>query len=84
MDTSDLFRGNGFVRRSLRLLVASAQEWIDGRAIRLGAAVAYYSLFALVPVLLLAIGLASIFIDQAFVASEVEAILAVGGDEPLV
>jgi membrane protein len=76
MDTSDLFRGNGFVRRSLRLLVASAQEWIDGRAIRLGAAVAYYSLFALVPVLLLAIGLASIFIDQAFVASEVEAILA--------
>lgn len=75
MDTSDLLRGEGFVRRSLRLLVAAAQAWIEGRAIRLGAAVAYYSLFALVPVLLLAMGLASIFIDQAFVASEVESIL---------
>lgn len=72
MDTSDLLRGDGPLKRTLRLFAAAAQSWVEGRAIRLGAAVAYYALFALIPVLLLAVGLASIFIDESVVTSELE------------
>ena len=55
---------NGPVVRTVQLLVASARSWIDDRVIRLGAAVAYYSLFTLIPVLFLAVSLASIFFGQ--------------------
>ncbi len=68
--------GNGPVVRTVKLLVASAESWIDDRVIRLGAAVAYYSLFALIPVLFLAIALASIFFGQDQVSSEVEALIS--------
>ncbi|MFV1960416.1 MAG: YihY/virulence factor BrkB family protein [Acidimicrobiia bacterium] len=68
--------GNGPVVRTVKLLVASAESWIDDRVIRLGAAVAYYSLFALIPVLFLAIALASIFFGQDQVSSDVEALIS--------
>lgn len=55
----------------LALLYDAAQAWIDDRVIRLGAAVAYYSLFALIPVLFLSVTLASLFIDAERVAIEV-------------
>ncbi|MCH7901043.1 MAG: YihY/virulence factor BrkB family protein [Acidobacteria bacterium] len=63
---------NGPVVRTVQLLVASARSWIDDRVIRLGAAVAYYSLFTLIPVLFLAVSLASIFFGQDRVSAEVE------------
>jgi membrane protein len=66
---------NGPVVRTVKLLVASAQSWIDDRVIRLGAAVAYYSLFALIPVLFLAVALASIFFGQDQVSAEVEQLI---------
>lgn len=76
MDTFErLLEGGGPIRREVRTLITAAQAWIDGRAIRLGAAVAYYGLFAVVPVLLLAVALASIFIDEATVTAEVQAAL---------
>ena len=63
---------NGPVVKTVQLLVASARSWIDDRVIRLGAAVAYYSLFTLIPVLFLAVSLASIFFGQDQVDAEVE------------
>ncbi|MCZ6505207.1 MAG: hypothetical protein O6834_04400 [Actinobacteria bacterium] len=63
---------NGPVVRTVQLLVASARSWLDDRVIRLGAAVAYYSLFTLIPVLFLAVSLASIFFGQDRVSAEVE------------
>ncbi len=62
---------NGPVVRTVQLLVASARSWIEDRVIRLGAAVAYYSLFTLIPVLFLAVSLASIFFGQDRVDAEV-------------
>ena len=46
---------------------------MDDRAIRLGAGLAYYSLFALVPVMALAVGLASVFFGQRAVNREIYA-----------
>ena len=63
---------NGPVVRTVQLLVVSARSWLDDRVIRLGAAVAYYSLFTLIPVLFLAVSLASIFFGQDRVSAEVE------------
>ena len=63
---------NGPVVKTVQLLVVSARSWIDDRVIRLGAAVAYYSLFTLIPVLFLAVSLASIFFGQDQVDAEVE------------
>ena len=64
------------LRSTFRLLYDAVQSWIDDRAIRLGAGVAYYSLFALIPVLFLAISFASIFLDREAVNEEVERALS--------
>ena len=71
-----LRKGDGFIVSNIRLLIDAAQAWIDDRVIRLGAAVAYYSLFALIPVLFLSMALASVFLDAGQVMREVEAALA--------
>lgn len=55
----------------MELLIGALREWSDDRAIRLGAGLAYYSLFTLVPVMALAVGLASIFFGQQAVDREV-------------
>lgn len=63
-------------------MIAAGQAWSDDRAMRLGAGLAYYSLFALIPILTLAVSLASLFFDQQAVSAEVgEAIAAVLGEE---
>lgn len=59
-------------RANVMILSDAARSWIDGRVIRLSAGIAYYSLFALVPVLLLAVSFASIFLDTEMVNAEVE------------
>jgi membrane protein len=59
-------------RGALRLLAAAGRAWSADRASRLGAALAYYSLFALVPVLFLAIGLAGLVVGEAVADSTVE------------
>ncbi|MEE9178992.1 MAG: YhjD/YihY/BrkB family envelope integrity protein, partial [Acidimicrobiia bacterium] len=63
---------DGPVISTVSLLISAARSWIDDRVLRLGAAVAYYSLFALTPVMFLAILLASIFFGQDAVTAEVE------------
>lgn len=67
---------DGPVISTVKLLIDSARSWVDDRVLRLGAAVAYYSLFALVPVMFLAISLASIFFGQDAVTAEVEKLVA--------
>ena len=54
------------------LLYKAGRASVDDRVIRLGAGVAYYSLFTLVPVLLLAVTFASIFLGQETVKTEVQ------------
>src|SRR3954466_7862849 len=44
--------------RFLRLFTASAREWSNDKAPRLGAALSYYTIFSLAPVLLLVIAVA--------------------------
>ena len=62
-------------RATYRLLYDAAQTWINDRALRLAAGVAYYALFALVPVLFLSVSFASFFLGQA-VRVDVEEALA--------
>jgi len=52
--------------KAWRLLREAVSEWSNDNAARLGAALAYYSVFSLAPLLLIAIGLAGLFrIDRA-------------------
>src|SRR3954447_15956565 len=44
------------------LLRASASEWLEDKAPRLGAALAYYTIFSLAPLLLIAIAVAGLFL----------------------
>ena len=67
---------------TFRLLYDSAIAFVDDRALRLGAGVAYYSLFALVPVLYLSLAVATLFLGEA-VKGDVEARVGeVLGPEP--
>lgn len=70
------------LRATYRLLYDSAQAWIDSRAMRLGAGVAYYALFALIPVLFLSLSIASVFLGQAVDADVEQSISDFLGPEP--
>lgn len=59
------------LRATYRLLYESAEAWVDDRALRLGAGVAYYGLFALVPVLFLSMVIATILLGRT-VGEDVE------------
>src|SRR5438876_5927430 len=49
-----------------RFLVEVVNAWLEDKASRLGAALAYYSVFSLAPLLVLAIGLAGlVFVERA-------------------
>lgn len=63
-------RPAAWIRETYTLLVDAARSYVDDRAIRLGAGLAYYSLFALVPILTLAVSLASVFFGQDLVTGE--------------
>jgi len=67
----------------LGLLKQSALNWIAHKDARLGAALAYYSIFSLAPVILIAIAVAGFFFDtqavQAEVRSEVQELLGPAG-----
>lgn len=71
-DPTGLFK----IRSIFDTLVVSARAWSDDRAIRLGAGLAYYSLFALVPVLFLAVAMAGILFGQEAATGAIENWLA--------
>lgn len=68
-------------RSMFGLLYDAANAWIDDRAMRLGAGVAYYALFALVPVLMLAISVASVFLGESVSADVQDALAELLGAE---
>ena len=47
-----------------RTIVVTSREWSEHRTIRLGAGLAYYGLFALIPVLAVSLSIASIFLAR--------------------
>ncbi|HLU69625.1 MAG TPA: YihY/virulence factor BrkB family protein [Fibrobacteria bacterium] len=51
-------------RRFFKLLKISIKEWISDRASRLAAAVAYYTIFSMAPLLLIAIAIAGFFFGE--------------------
>lgn len=59
------------LRPTWDLLVAAARAWSSDRATRLGAALAYYGLFALAPFLALVVSLPSLFFGEEQVTSEI-------------
>ena len=53
------------LRRGVGLLASTYQKWNDDKAPRLAAALAYYSVFSLAPLLMIAAGLAGLFFGEA-------------------
>ena len=49
------------IRSSVDLLKTTASNWMEDNALRLSAALAYYSIFSIAPLLILAVGLAGLF-----------------------
>ena len=60
------------VRTGLQTLLNAARAWSADRAVRLGAGIAYYSLFALIPVLFLAVSLAGFIFGQDAAGGAIE------------
>ncbi len=56
----------------MRTLLNAARAWSADRAVRLGAGIAYYSLFALIPVLFLAVSLAGFVFGQDAAGGAIE------------
>ena len=82
-------RSPGLLRRAVNYLVyllgTTYAQWRKHRTIRLGAGIAYYSLFAVVPMLVLAVGIAGIFVSsvdvQRYVTDLVSSIFGTDGAE---
>lgn len=60
-------------RRFLMLLKISISEWINDRASRLAAAVAYYTIFSMAPLLLIAIAVVGFFFGETQARTEIMA-----------
>jgi membrane protein len=77
-------RARAAIRRGLRLGIETYEQWRDHRTIRLGAGLAYYGLFALVPMLAVALALAGLVISQSdvqsYLADQLSALLGVDAD----
>src|SRR6478672_2120778 len=56
--------------RWLDLLERSFRNWMDDKALRLSAALAYYSIFSLAPLLIITIGIAGIALGQEAVTGQ--------------
>jgi membrane protein len=71
------FNGNGVIimspKQVWRLITAAFQEWNQDKAPRLAAALAYYTIFSLAPLLILVIAIASLFFDSAAVREQIMA-----------
>jgi membrane protein len=52
------------LRRTLRLLVASVQRWVDAAGPQLGASIAFYTVFSMAPLLVIAIAIAGAVFGQ--------------------
>ena len=72
-----------FVVRSFRILIHAARQWIANQDSVLGAALAYYALFSIAPLLVIAIRIASFFFEEQEARMEVfEQLKHLIGKEP--
>jgi membrane protein len=58
--------------RGVRLLQATFKEWMEDNAPRLSAALAYYSIFSIAPLLVIAIGIAGLVLEEEAVRGQLE------------
>jgi membrane protein len=70
-------KNNGDKKGILPLLMQTFKDWAEDKAPRLGAALAYYTIFSIGPLLLLTISIASFFFDRA--AAEGQIVSTVSG-----
>jgi membrane protein len=59
------------VRNTWSLVYETVNEWIDDRASRKGAALAFYTVFSLAPILILSIAIAGLFFGQEAARGEI-------------
>jgi membrane protein len=71
------------VKTVVEILTDTYESWRDDRAIRLGAALAYYGLFAIIPLLVTAIGIAGMVFSSAQIQSYFAEILNSGLNDEL-
>jgi membrane protein len=73
------------LREAWSLLKAAAADWVDDGAPRLGAALAYYTLFSMAPLLVIAIGIAGMAFGaeaaQGRVVAELQGLMGTAGAE---
>jgi membrane protein len=69
-------RLRSWARATREVLVTSYRAWRDDRCVRLGAGLAYYGLFALVPVLTLTMAMAGLVFSRADVQTFLAGVLA--------
>jgi membrane protein len=58
------------MRKLFDLLKKTYKEWSEDKASRLAAALAYYTVFSIPPLLVIAIGVASYFVDRQFIEDQ--------------
>jgi membrane protein len=64
-DIGEKHKNTGDKKGVIPLLVQTFKDWSEDKAPRLGAALAYYTIFSIGPLLLLTISIASFFFDRA-------------------
>lgn len=57
---------------AIKLLQATLESWIEDKALRLSAAVAYYSIFSIAPLLILSVSMAGAFLGEDAVRGHLE------------
>ncbi|HSM65559.1 MAG TPA: YihY/virulence factor BrkB family protein [Ilumatobacteraceae bacterium] len=69
----------------VQVVMVTYREWVEHRTIRLGAGLAYYGLFALVPVLAVSLSIASVFFArddvQTYLADQLTQLLGEDADD---
>ena len=65
-----------FIKKSWSLVQETVHDWLEDKAQRMGAALAYYSIFSLAPLLLIAISVAAVFFGEQAARKELHDQLA--------
>jgi membrane protein len=63
-------------KRTLSMLKATFDDWMEDKALRLSAAVAYYSIFSIAPLLVIAMGVAGLVFGQEAVKGQLSGLLS--------
>src|SRR5262252_8949330 len=59
-------------KRAWNLFTETISQFIDDKALRLGAALAYYSIFSMAPLVIIVIGVAGFFLGQDAVRQQLQ------------